>query len=378
VHPQITYVAGSSISPTSYPANPALQKTIDPTTGTPAPDQVEIWGAYHTETTPYIYLYSLEVQQELPWRLVSSIGYQGSIGRHSPRLVNNCIVYGCIPPPGSDAIRLFSAVFVPTNDVHSNYNGLNAHITRRFSNGVQLDANYTFSKSMDELSAEGPGAQTNQTNPAVPHSEYGPSDFDNRHRFYATGLWDLPILRNRNDMVGVLLGHWQVNGIFTTHTGFPWTPLVGFCSTANQFADSICPVRPTAVLKQPGRETSNSAFIKGTNFLGPNGTVDGSAYFGGTPPGPGAYVPAVGRNSLTGPHYIDTDVSVAKDFPFTAGDHSINFNFRANAFNVFNNENLAPFGFNTNSTNINGGQQFGRALTGLAGRVLEFEGRLTF
>jgi hypothetical protein len=374
---QITYVAGATKSPSSYPPNPALQQPINPATGTPTNNTVEIYGAYHNEATPYVYIYSLEVQQQLPGRLVSTLGYQGTIGRHSSRLVNNCIVYGCNDPAGV-APRLFSAVFVPTNDVHSNYNGLNAQLTRRFYNGLQFDTTYTFSKTLDELSAEGPGAQTNQTNPSVPHSEYGPSDYDNTSHFYADALWDLPFLRNRKDMVGILLGHFQLNGIFTARTGFPWTPLVGFCSQANQFADSICPVRPTAVFHQPGTNYSNNAFIKGTNFLDPTGQVNGSFYYGGKQPGPGAYVPAVGRNSLRGPRYKSVDLSVAKDFPWTMGDHSLNFNFRANAFNVFNFENLTPFAFNTNSTNINGGVQFGRPTGGLAGRVLEFEGRFTF
>ena len=71
---------------------------------------------------------------------------------------------------------------------------MNIHISRRFSKGFQFDGIYTWSKSIDYLSAEGPGSGTNQTDPANLSTEKGPSDYDARHRFTLNGLWDLPHL----------------------------------------------------------------------------------------------------------------------------------------------------------------------------------------
>ncbi len=376
---KILVAAGANGSPNSYPNNPALNVPIDPATGTPTGNFVEIYGAYAHTPSPYVYLYSLEVQTQFPAKITSTVGYQGSNGFKQTRLVNQCIVFGCNDPTKNPANpRLFSGVFVPTNDVRSNYNGLNANLSRQFANGIQITANYTFSKSLDQLSSEGPGAQTNQTDPAHQATEKGPSDFDVTNRFYSYGLWELPIFRDRKDLIGTLLGHFQINGIFTAYSGFPWTPVVGISQSSDPFSDSISPIRPIAVLRQPGRDTSNKAFKTGSNFLNAAGQVDGTAFYSTDQPPQGRYVPGVGRNSLRGPRYKDVDLSIAKDFPFHFGaDRAVNLNIRANGFNVFNFENLSPFGFNAN-TNIFNGTLFSKPTSGLAGRVLELHGRITF
>jgi Carboxypeptidase regulatory-like domain len=377
---QITYVGGATNSPTSFPANPALQQPIDPQTGTPLNNQVEVYGAFAHTPEPYSYLYSFEVQSQLPSKLVLTIGYQGSDNFHYTRIVDECLTVGCNPSPLNPTDRrLYTAVFVPTNDVYGNYNGVNVHLSRQYASGFQFDANYTYSKSLDELSSEGPGAQTNQTDPSNPRSEYGPSDYDNTHRIYGQGTWDLPWLQHNHGPVGILLGHFQFSGIITAHSGFPWTPLVGFANSFNQLTDSISPSRPIRLLHKPGTDYSNAAFRTGKNFINPNtGKVDGTYYFSTQQPsGPGDYQPGVGRNSLRGPRYFDTDLSLAKNLPFNLRDHAVNVNLRLNSFNLFNRENVAPFAFNTNSTNVQNGL-FGQGIGGLAGRVLELQGRMTF
>ena len=66
-------------------------------------------------------------------------------------------------------------------------------LTRRFSRGFQFDVLYRWAKSIDTLSNEGPGAETNQTFPQDLSQERGPSDFDVRHNLNISGLWDLPL-----------------------------------------------------------------------------------------------------------------------------------------------------------------------------------------
>ena len=61
---------------------------------------------------------------------------------------------------------------------------------------------YRWAKSIDTLSNEGPGAETNQTFPQDLSQERGPSDFDVRHNLNISGLWDLPFFRNRKDLLG--------------------------------------------------------------------------------------------------------------------------------------------------------------------------------
>ncbi|HET7112883.1 MAG TPA: TonB-dependent receptor, partial [Pyrinomonadaceae bacterium] len=220
---QILYATGSSNSVTSYPRNPALGGGINPITGGPNSGSVEIWGAPQDLPNPYVYTYSLEIQQELPGKLTGTIGYQGSAGHKLIRLVNQNFLFQNNPA--------FFQVFFTTPDVNSNYNGLNVNLVRRFSDGLQLQANYRWSKSIDQLSYEGPGFVTNQTFPQDNRTERGPSDFDVRHYFNLSGLYELPFFRRRNDFAGKVLGGFEVTGVVTARTGFPFTPVVGGCTS---------------------------------------------------------------------------------------------------------------------------------------------------
>jgi outer membrane receptor protein involved in Fe transport len=363
---QILYALGATSSPFSYPANPALAVGIDPVTGAPPNRTVEIYGALPDTPTAYVYTYSFEGQYALPHQLTATLGYQGSSSHKLIRLVNQRQVQAVIP-----ANYFAFAVFTPTPDVNANYNALNARLTRRFSKGYQFDFLYRWAKSIDTLSNEGPGAVTNQTFPQDLHQERGPSDFDVRHNFTLSGLWDLPILRNRKDSLGKALGGWQINGILSKHSGFPWTPHTGQCVRAPGSQDFICPSRPTHYFGGALNDSSNDAFIRpGGNFPG-----GGLKYFDQNNPN-GTLLPGIGRNSFRGPKYFAVDLSVAKKtgLPSFLGEGAY-LEVKANFFNAFNNLNLAPFGFF--SPNVDS-PDFGRADKALAGRVIEFQARFNF
>lgn len=363
---QILYALGSSNSPFSYPANPALAVGIDPATGTPPNRTVEIYGALADTPTAYVYTYSFEGQYALPMNLTAEVGFQGSSSHKLIRLVNQRFVQPVIPN------NFFAfAVYIPTPDVNANYNALNARLTRRFSRGYQFDAIYRWAKSIDTLSNEGPGAVTNQTFPQDLREERGPSDYDVKHSFTVSGLWDLPIFRNRRGALGKALGGWQINGILTTHTGFPWTPHTGQCVRAPGSQDFICPSRPTRYFGGALEDTSNDAFIR------PNGNFPGGglAFFDPNNPG-GLLRPGIGRNSFRGPKYFAVDLSVAKrtGLPSFIGEGAF-LEVKANFFNAFNNLNLVPFGFFAPTVDS---RDFGRASGALAGRVIELQGRFSF
>jgi Carboxypeptidase regulatory-like domain/TonB dependent receptor len=363
---QILYVLGTSNSPFSYPANPALAVGIDPATGTPPNRTVEIYGALPDTPTAYVYSYSFDMQYALPFNLTAQLGYQGSSSHKLMRLVNQRFVQPVVP-----ANFFASAVFIPTPDVNANYNAMNARLTRRFSRGFQFDAVYRWAKSIDTLSHEGPGATTNQTFPQDLRQERGPSDFDVRHNLTVSGLWDLPFFRNRQGFAGKALGGWQINGILSAHSGFPWTPHTGQCVRTPSSLDFVCPSRPTRYLGGALEDTDNEAFIRpGGNFPG-----GGLLYFDQN--NPGTLPPGIGRNSFRGPRYFAVDLSVAKrtGLPSFLGEGAF-LEVKANFFNAFNNLNLAPFGFFAPLVdNIN---DFGRAQSALAGRVVELQARFSF
>jgi outer membrane receptor protein involved in Fe transport len=361
---QILYALGANNSPFSYPTNPALSITFN-ANGIPNLANgaaVEIWGAPAKVPTPYVYTYSLEGQYSLPAKLTAEVGYQGSRSRKLIRLVNENFFFS-----GSGT---FSNILFPTPDTNASYDALIARLTRRFSGGFQFDATYRFAKSTDVVSYDGPTANTNPTYPLDVRQEVGPSDYDVRHNFVASGLWELPILRNRHDAVGSILGGWQLSGILTAHTGFPWTPVVGQCISTR--GPSICPVRPVSYVGGAGTGTSNNAFITGSNFPG-----GGPAFFSTAAP-VGFQLPGIGRNSFRGPRYFDIDMAVSKKFGLShlLGEGRF-FEIKANFFNVFNLLNLQPFNFNSPSTQVQNAL-FGRAERGLAGRVIEFQGRFQF
>jgi len=372
----ILYALGSNNTPFSYPTNPALTLTFNPTTGIPTnttgDKKVEIWGAPADVPTPYVYTYSLEGQYSLPAKMLGTLGYQGSASRKLVRLVNQRFIY-----PNDPGNFFATGVFFPTPDTTASYNALLASVSRRFSGGFQFGANYRWAKSIDIVSNENPTASTNPTFPLDVRQERGPSDYDVRHNFVASGVWELPFLRGRHDALGKVLGGWEISTIATYHTGFPWTPVIGNCPSSNRPIN--CPARPTAYFGGAGTDTSNNAFITGSNFAG-----GGPRYFStiGATGAPGTPVagllPGIGRNTFRGPKYRDIDLTLAKRFGMpTSFGEAANFELKANFFNAFNILNLQPFGFNTDTTNITN-PSFGKALGGLSGRVIEIQGRFNF
>jgi hypothetical protein len=363
---QILYELGASSSPFSFAPNPALAVGIDPATGAPRNRTVEIYGARADTPIPYVYAYSFDIQYELPFHLAADVGYQGSSSHKLIRIVNQRFIQTNIP-----ANFFAFAVYIPTPDVNANFNALNARLTRRFARGFQFDALYRWAKSIDTLSNEGPGAVTNQTFPQDLRQERGPSDFDVRHNLAVSGLWDLPFLHGRHDFIGKAFGGWQIDGILSAHTGFPWTPHTGQCVRAPGTQDFICPSRPPHYFGGALEDTDNEAFIRpGGNFPG-----GGLRFFDQNNP-QGTLLPGIGRNSFRGPRYFAVDMSLAKrtGLPRFLGEGTF-LEVKANFFNAFNNLNLAPFGFF--APNVDS-PDFGRAQRALAGRVVEFQARFNF
>jgi hypothetical protein len=438
----ILYAFASPSDPLTYPANPALQSGIDPVTGgllAPSPtslpggfvrnDQyIEIDGSPKHLPSTSVYNYSIGLELQPLNNMFVSIGYQGSAGHHLIRTIDmnrftpgdsfNCItnlqaqncsnnkdmvqeadVNGNAITPRLTGNPNFDRIFFPLADVNSNFNSLLAHVSKVYAHGFQLDGSYRWSKSLDTASF-GRGAQ--QADPSQQSLDYGPSDFDVRHQFVLFGLWDLPIARGQHGFLGKALGGWQINGAFTAHSAFPWTPEEGCCffgtpgSAANDInGDGIGNDFPTQWDGQGGVGTSNQAFINGVfpkDASHPTGA--GFDYFNVSPPGPCPNFPVncitarvrggngIGRNSFRGPAYRQVDMTLGKHTAlpgFMQLGEQAALDLRANLFNVFNTLNLPPFQTggqsNTDFTNTN---DFGRALSGLAGRVIEFQIRLSF
>jgi outer membrane receptor protein involved in Fe transport len=362
----ILYSLGSSNSPLSYPANPKLGGGIGPNNFPKNGGTAQVYFEPKNFPLPYVYGYSLETQIQLPAQTVAILGYQGSMSRHLIRIYDANLVFDT---PQATPAQANPAFFI-SPDTTANYNSLNVSVNRRFANRFQAGFKYRWSKSLDEVSFGQPDASVNETFPRNLRSEYGPSDFDVRHFVVLSGVWELPNPLSKKQGLAPLLGGWQLSGVLTYHSGFPWTPIDNNClqTPGQQF---ICPIRPVAYNGQAGSSTSNDTFLtKNGNFPG-----GGPNFFTLTPAGP----PGVGRNSFRGPNYQSVDMTFGKNTRLPRLGENTNLQIRLNAFNVFNKTNLAPFTFNTPSTVVQD-PFFGTAgrTPALAGRVLELQGRITF
>ncbi|MEJ7699083.1 MAG: TonB-dependent receptor [Pyrinomonadaceae bacterium] len=223
---RLNYSLGTSNSPFSFAGNPNFAGGIDPVSGSLRGNNAEVYGAERRLPNSEVYKYSLDIQYELPSNFVASIGYEGSQSRNLIRIVPLNLFFR---PRLSQSASSggFAPVFFLRPDVNASYNGMNLRVERRFANNFQISANYRFAKSLDQLSYEGPGFVTNQTFPLDQRQEKGPSDYDVRHNFNLSGLYVLPSFFNKESLAGKLLGGFEISGILTTNTGFPFTPLIG-------------------------------------------------------------------------------------------------------------------------------------------------------
>lgn len=391
VNNQILYVLGSSNAVDSFPGNPNLGGGRAPNGG-PNLGQVEIYGLDHNLRQPQVYRYSIEGQYEMFWKLVGTLGYQGS---KSEQFVRIEPLHLTRPVRSAN----LNPVFWGFGDVRGHYNAMNARLQRRFANGLMFDFNYRFSKGQDSYSFEGPCACTNQTFPVDQATEFGPSDYDVRHFWTFVALWDLPFYRSQKSWAGKILGGWQINTIMTRHTGFPWTPVVS-SSIIGPNGNTIGPFRPITYSGQQPIGNSNSNFFTaggifpGSLILNPNGSLVPCDNAATHPAGcnvdfssrrnPGNNYqdnpPAIGRNVFRGPRYFNIDMSLSKRFGLpnlgVLGENP-NLDIRFNFFNIFNITNIAPFQNFSNSTRVDR-INFGEATGLLAGRVVEFQARFSF
>jgi hypothetical protein len=404
----ILYTLGANKLATSFPVNPAFSNGVTPqgalcanaACGTTTP--VSLFGALPDEPNPYVYIFSFETQLEPARNLVAKIGYQGSRARKLVRTIdlnrlmpgdtfdhtkdNNQTVGSNLQPCGptnptclADHLTgnpLFINLYFPLPDVNASYDAAVFSANYRMAHGLQFGANYTWSHAIDTASYELGFQQTDPSNQAL---NRGNSDFDIRQNFVLNAVWDLPIFRGRHDFAATVLGGWTISGIMSKHSGFPYTALIGCCDVnTDRNGDGYLPDMPFAYAGGVISNPSKQQFINGV-FPDPAASFPGATTL--PPPaftlGPGCRC----RNIFTGPGYTSVDLGLGKEFaiPQVAffGEGS-KLAIRANLYNVFNILNLNPFIPATTPTDITNSGQFGRSSDGLAGRVIEFQARLSF
>jgi len=248
------------------------------------------------------------------------------------------------PNPDLGAYQLYS------NSASSNYHALQLEARKRYGHNYQFTAAYTWSHAIDDVSDVFTigGASLVAQDSFNLRAERGDANFDIRHRFAASVLWDLPFYRNSKSGAGRLFKNWQIASIFQANTGQPFTLNVAFDANGD------------------GNLTDRPSNMNGINFVGGGGPQRLALA-----PGRGladfftfGQDGAVGRNTARGDNFIDLDLSVSRTFKF---GETKNLLFRAEFFNVLNRAN---FGL---PVRVIGAPGFGSAVdTIVPGRTIVF------
>jgi hypothetical protein len=320
---------GSALGgPVTVPVDPALLVTT--ITGKPPFGSAEVYDPNHFRT-PFSYEYNLNLQRQLDSNTVAQVSYVGSLGR---RLIHQQPLNLLNPATGMAPNPNFSAgaLELMETDAVSNYNALQANVTRRLHRGLQLTASYTRAHSLDDASNP-TGTSINSSftgsNPYDFRAEYASSDFDIRHNFTAAFSYDLP-------------KGWSLNGIFIAQTGQPFTPLIGMDNAGNGDQNAAENQRPNLVPGQPLYIASAA----------PPFRVANPAAF--AIPAAGTYGDA-GRNILRSSGLQQLDVSLLKTIRL---HERLSAQFRAEFFNVYNHANFASPAASGNNL-LTAGSSFG-------------------
>lgn len=286
---------------------------------------------------PYRVQYNLTYQRELMAQTVVTVGFVGSRGFEQFRNIEYNQAVPTIdangeyffPNPRVRRNPVFGSVRLRITDGESWYKGLIVGASRRFSQGLALQASYTLGKSEDLGSqAVGSGDFDNSFQPgygADPLENKGLSDFDIRHNFVFNYTWELPFGKDLTGAAGALAHGWQFSGILTLRSGVPFSPQISFDNARAFPRSGGAGQRPDYA---PGFD-ANSDIILGR----PDLYFDPTAFVL-APPG---YLGNVPRNTLIGPGYGSLDMAVFKNFRF--GQRS-RVQIRIEGFNVTNRANF--------------------------------------
>jgi hypothetical protein len=316
-----------------------------------APSSGPGWN-YNTNVTPYQMQWNINIQHEIARNTVLNIGYIGSRGLHlltenqdnpptvclateGPHCANptyakgfeafapggpgGYVGYGTLGSVTSNPVR--NPNLAGWNDfgpyANSRYNSGTVSLNRRLTSNVQIQGSYTWSRCMDNGSYYPSfGGTGTLTNPYNWNSDWGPCAWDLNHVARINGLVNLPFHGNR------VVEGWQLAGILSANNGYPLNITDGYDETTGGSPVGLTP-RPNL---NPG--CSNNPVLGTANqWYNPTCfSLEAPGTFGN-----------LGRDTVRGPNFVDTDFSVLKD---TKVSERIAAQFRAEFFNIFNHTNL--------------------------------------
>jgi outer membrane receptor protein involved in Fe transport len=273
---------------------------------------------------PYSQQWNLNIQHEVAPSYVVTAAYVGTKCTRLPiRRELNPAIFGPGATVGNtDARRLYApdyaSIISYENVINSTYHALQLTLNKRFTRGFTVLASYNFSKSIDGMSLDVDGF--NGQDPLNMRADKALSDFDGRHRFVSSFLWEIP---GPSGGAGKwILGGWQANGIFIAQAGTPFTVTSG----QDRALSGAGTQRPD-LTGDPNLDTGRSrdelmaGYFDATKFVLPALGSYGNG----------------GRNLLVGPGEYNLDFALFKRLPI---GERIRLEYRWEMFNAFNHANL--------------------------------------
>lgn len=331
---------------------------------------------------PYAQNWNLSIQHVFAKNYVIEARYVGTKGTRLPRTVEkNPSIFGPGATAGNADRRRIYADCPPTGPcrlataatlmygLNSTYHAAQLSFGQRYAGGLSYNLSYWFSKTLDYLSGMNLNLTSAQAlagendlaqNPFDLNAEHGPSLFDAKHRFVASGLWEIRFADRTTGITRALLHGWQINAIATANSGTPFTVY----DTANVALQATSPPisgyaasRPDLVSNPNEGSHTVQAWLSRSSFRRLTPGVE-AGKFGNA-----------GRNIARAPSFANVDISLLKNFQLR---ETMRLQFRAEAFNIANHPNFGLPIADLASPN------FGRILSASPARLVQLALKLIF
>ena len=367
---------------------------------------------------PQLVQYNLNLQQQLPWQMVFSVGYVGSHGIHLNQAIEGNQTIPCgelvvsaggcpagtgfdpatglpiyaVPlggantPPSFAACQALATVHAAlspgckinpfygqtqfnTAEGESSYNGLQVSLNKRMSNNLQLQVNYVYSKVLDDggeiITNE--GTENIQQPKNFNNGNWGPAVFDATQNLRVNAIYYLP-KSGFEGAAGKLLNGWWVSTIVSAQTGYPLTATIsgtGVDSTGGRmYGAFIANQNNVATADFPDRSASFTTASTGS----PNAWFNLSSFQVPT----AGHLGDEGRGALRGPGLANVDFSLVKDTKVGFLGEAGMIQFRTEVFNAFNHTNFGPpnMAIAAQTPSISGDTPINAATAGNFGQIL--------
>ena len=365
--------------------------------------------------SPYAQNFQLTVEREFPSQIVARISYVASLGRHNQITPEgnpitqaghdacladpNCIANASIqnynypthtlygyPDTTNGGVNEFPSVGIISTEGSSSYNSLQAGLDKGLTHGLFLQASYTYSHALDngsnfENSGFGGVRGYNQYDTAL---NYGDSSYDARHRFVLSPIYRVPFKASGKvySARNLLAAGWEISGIATFATGFPFDISYGgfgsfnslWCSQTSYYACPDIPVQ-TAKLQKMNLRVPDATDGFANFFYGETAATAGAGTsFADEPIGSFGNIH---RNPYHGPGILNTNVVLAKNIPFSS-DGVRSLQLRLTSTNAFNHTQFNLPDGNLADGTVSQGGTFGQVTGAAQGRQTQLAAKIYF